>query len=313
MSWLGIFENIISDIIVLFFAIGFGWVIFFFFNRNKKLKFFGIKNNKRIVIYVANLRVKKAGALGIDNVPRSYEGHAVAYKEMICANQFRDFFNYLVPSLAEKPNILSKLLISDVKVEVLISPLQESSLENQTTFITLGSPAYNVASKYLQDNHHSAVQFSLGSMPKKGVVSSNYYPPPTGSPLANESPYSGHAGGTADPAWAPAGDTGIALDGPSGPKMTEDEKPNKSEIRIKGLHPFDQTTCGFIERINDQDSDRKFFHVAGLSELSTAGAAYHLINHWASLEKKYGQDTYFIRMVNVDLADYRRSTVVFER
>ena len=181
MSWSGICENIIADIIIGLFTILIAWAIFFFFHRNKKLDFFGIRKYKRIVVYVANLSVRKSGALGIDNVVRSYEGHAVAYKEMVCANQFRDFFNYLVPSLAEKPNLLSKLLISDVKVEVIISPLQESLLEKQASVITLGSPAYNAASKYLQDNHLSKVNFSLGLMPYKGVVSINYNSPPTGT------------------------------------------------------------------------------------------------------------------------------------
>jgi hypothetical protein len=300
MSWSGICENIIADIIIGLFTILIAWAIFFFFHRNKKLDFFGIRKYKRIVVYVANLSVRKSGALGIDNVVRSYEGHAVAYKEMVCANQFRDFFNYLVPSLAEKPNLLSKLLISDVKVEVIISPLQESLLEKQASVITLGSPAYNAASKYLQDNHLSQVTFSLGSMPYKG--------------------YGGLAAGTADSVFPLPGDTGA---GPSGPQIEFDPlsceeneaetKSNKSEIHIEGLLPFHQTTYGFIERINDKDSNRKFFYVAGLSELSTAGAAYHLLSQWSSLEKKYGKDSRFIRMVSVDPTDYTKSSIVFEK
>jgi len=318
MSLMGVLENLLSDAIFLLLAIFLGWVIFQFFRRNKKLEFFQIKETRRIVIYVANLRVRKCGAIGIDNQIRSYAGQAIAYKEIQCANQFRDFFNYLIPSLADRPGILSKLLISDVKVEIAISPLTEAQLEKQASFITFGSPAYNMASQFLHDKHLSKVTFRFGKLSKKDIDSGNFYSPPTGSSQSALAGDTGYAGGTAELVFDLPGDTG-----PSGPPISHhrssfdetiaEQGVSESEIIIEGIPPFTQTTYGFIECIVDKDANRKLFYVAGLSEVATAGAAYHLISHWSSLEKKYGKRSQFIRMVNVDPTDYTKSTIVFER
>jgi len=120
MTLAGITENLVSDVIFLLIAIGLGRMVFVLTRRAKLLKFFGIASSRRITIYLSNLRVTPGGAIGINDRRLSYQGSAAAFGEMLIANRFRDLFNYLIPSLSETPGILSKLLISDVQVNLLL-------------------------------------------------------------------------------------------------------------------------------------------------------------------------------------------------
>jgi hypothetical protein len=162
MSWDGIIENVISDILFLLITAVLGWMFLVFPRRTKLLEFFGVREGRRMVIYLSNLRVARGGATGIDNRRRSYQGAAASFLEMAAANRFRDVFNYLLPSLSDRPGVLSKLLVSDVQVQLMHSPLHEDELDCSSPFITLGSPAYNIASRFVEERLHSQAQFRLG-------------------------------------------------------------------------------------------------------------------------------------------------------
>ena len=163
MTCLGILENLISDVLFVLGAILLGWAIYFVTRHTRLIRFFGVTESRRLTIYLSNLRVRTGGAIGIDGQPRSYQGSAVTFGEMQCANRFRDLFRYPLPSIADKPGILSKLLISDVQVELFRSPLTQEELERAASIITLGSPAYNVASRFVERELQSQFWFRTDS------------------------------------------------------------------------------------------------------------------------------------------------------
>jgi len=154
-----IIVNVVSDFVFVAIVIVAGWVVFATTRRTRLLSFYGLDASRRIVVYLSNLRVMSGGAIGIDSRRRSYQGSAGAFGEMHVATEFRDLFNYLVPSLSERPGLLSKLLISDVQVQLRPSPLSQGQIEPSCPFVTLGSPAYNAASGYVESQLNSKARF----------------------------------------------------------------------------------------------------------------------------------------------------------
>lgn len=151
--------NIISDIIFLVIALLIGWVIYYYTRRRKLFKFFKISDTKRLVVYLSNLRIQQYGALAINGKPASYQGSSIVYKELIASYKFRDNFNYIAPSLSDKPGLLSKLLISDVTVRSQISVLHQDHIDHNTSIITLGSPTYNLVSSHIEQHQSNIVRF----------------------------------------------------------------------------------------------------------------------------------------------------------
>ena len=154
-----ILANLISDFLFLLIVIIIGWIFYALTQRSKVLKFFGIDGSRRIAVYLSNLRVQRGGSIGVDGRPRAYQGTAIAFGEMLAANRFREVFNYILPSLSDKPGILSKLLISDIQLQFAPSPLTLGELEHSCSFISLGSPKYNVASGFIETALHSRARF----------------------------------------------------------------------------------------------------------------------------------------------------------
>jgi hypothetical protein len=240
----------------------------------------------------------------VDGQLRSYRGSAAGFGEMFEANRFRDLFNYLLPSLSENPGILSKLLISDVQVQLLHSPLKQEQIERSSSFITLGSPAYNLASEFAETKLHSDAKLRLGQLDLGDQQSLPFDTLPY-------SPYTdAHAAGTADiytgatgsavttpselsdsgsPARIPEQTPGFihkasrGVDPSATPTRQTDQQP--PAILVDGVPDMTDTTYGFIERLIDRECNRCIFYVAGTSELATAGAANHLISEWEKLSQ----------------------------
>lgn len=154
-----IIVNVVSDFIFVAVVILVGWTLFVATRRRQLLRFYGADASRRIVIYLSNLRVIPGGAIGIDNLRRSYQGSTAAFGEMQVASRFRDLFNYLLPSLSERPGVLSKLLISDIQVQLQPSPLSRGEVDRSCPFVTLGSPAYNAASGLAETELNSRARF----------------------------------------------------------------------------------------------------------------------------------------------------------
>jgi len=326
MMWEDIVGNLIADFLFVVIAIGIGWVIFIFTKRTRLLKFFGIGDNRRLVIYLSDLRLKSGDTFGIDDKRRSYTGSAVAFGEMQSANRFRDLLNYFLPSLSETPGFLSKLLISDVQTQMLRSPSSEEKIEQSASFITLGSPAYNNASGFVEERLHSRARFVSGTTrlpfpdePVKSVGVLNTddarSSSPTGSIVQEETKFTS-AGSVAEVANIPSSHL------PSGNKVSEHPfrsmKPvtpleSPTSITVEGIPPLTESTYGFVERLVDHEHKRSVFYVAGISELATVGAANFLISEWEKLQRKHGNDKNFLVMLRFESTDSRRWTVVFEK
>jgi len=298
MSWCGITEGVISNFVFLAITIVIGWCIFRFTRRTQLLKFFGINESRRIAIYLSELKLEQGDASGIDNRFYSYTGSAVAFGEMQSANRFRDLFNYFLPSLSDVPNFLSKLLISDVHVQLQHSPASTGEIEYSASFITFGSPVYNLASRFVESKLHSKAQFSLQktaftnsdrttNLGIMGLVEIHDSPSPipSGTPIPEK-----------------------RFETPSEPLQWI----NQTTINVEGIPPLHDSTYGFVERIIDHENKRSVFYVAGISELSTVGAANFLITEWGKLQQKFGNDKNFLVMLKFEPNDYRRWAKIFE-
>jgi hypothetical protein len=159
MTLEGIAENIISDFLFVLIPLLFGWMFLVFTHRVQLLKFFGVYNSRRIVIYLSNLIISPGSASGVNNKQWGYHGPAVPFYELPVANHLQGLFNYLLPSFSDGSSILRKLLISDVQVQLMPSPHEQGQPEQLTSFITLGSPMYNTISCFVESGLHSKVQF----------------------------------------------------------------------------------------------------------------------------------------------------------
>lgn len=158
--FVSISANLISDVIFLLLFFLLAWLIYYFTKRRKLFKFFSIEDPKRLNVYLSRLFIKPGGAIGITGQPASYQGISIVYNEAMAANRFRENFNYLSPSFSDKPGLLSKILLSDVQVQTIVSVANTTEIDYTTSLITLGSPTYNLVSREAQNNSHSQVQFA---------------------------------------------------------------------------------------------------------------------------------------------------------
>lgn len=76
---------------------------------------------------------------------------------------FQRLFNFVIPCVESQPGFLKWLFISDVTVEVLPSPVNQGEVERNSTFIAVGSPGYNIASKRIEDSLHSLARFTTNN------------------------------------------------------------------------------------------------------------------------------------------------------
>lgn len=329
--------NIVSEFAFLAVAAVLSFIIFRLTHRRKLFRFYGVSKPKRIVVYLSHLGIVRGGAIGIDGeTGYSYHGSSVVVSEAQTANRFRDQFNYPLPSLSDNPGLLGKLLISDAKVDIQLSPAAYEGLERVTSFVTFGSPAYNIASRYVEEKLHSRIRFELG---RAGAGASAGTPmddaPSGGDPLARAfaaGPYF-LATGTASEieidalgppdrsGQLPAGSlssrtnvTGASLvaDG-QGPGPTVERPEIRAKILLEGLAPITDTRQAFVERLVLHQPSRSIFYVAGLSELGTAGAAHFLFTKWGDLYRKYGDDISFVVVLQIGPTDYRNATIIAER
>ncbi len=299
MTCLGIIENITADIIFILIALVLGRAWIGFTKRRKLQAFFGVSSSKRLTVYVSNLRIQTFGAVGISGRKRSYSGSTVAYGEMQAANRIKDLFSFIIPSVAETSEFLRRLLVSDVAVQVLISPLSVDELEKSSTYISLGSLAFNAASQNIEENTDSHARFRFGVLKKSDVNNLTSPRQPTAYSTDGESFFG-------------SGST-VSLDNHLYGSNDVQEKHESSAIIIEDIPPFEDLTYGFVERVFDYENDRMLFYIAGLSEYSTKGAAFFLSSEWQNLYRKYGADKPFIVMIRVDVSDPTKWSVVLEK
>jgi hypothetical protein len=242
----------------------------------------------------------------------SYEGTAVDHSEIQSANNFRILFNYLIPDFSEVSKLIGKLLFSDVSVQISSAPLHYSNFNSQETIISLGSPAYNSCSSYIESLDNCVVNFEFGSLKLSDIdpmdvppmsysdsdASTYKYPNKSGS-----ASYSDSGMGNSDFLLNPAGTASYFNNQHTNSKNVNiaTKKDNiNSAIIIPGIPRFEDTRYGFIERIINPQNGQCFFYVAGLSTFSTSNAALYLVKHWKDLSKKFTANQSFIVLLKFD-------------
>lgn len=316
--WGDIVINILSDFLTLILGISIYWLFFLIVRRNELLKFFGISKNKKVSIYLSNVRVQKYGSKGLGGILYSYQGQSIPYEESKAAIQLKSLFNYFLPSLFEKPKLLSKLLISDIDANVIASPDEENIIDTSSSIISLGFPAYNSVSNNIENSYKLSAK--SGYVQSQDTSETSSY-----EQLSQQKPNvipSGTAAGTATPyviepttastiPHAEVVHLSTIISGSAGKADITTE--NKPIIAIEGVSPYDDTSVGFVQRVLDIKNKRSIFYVAGLSENSTAGSAYYLIGNWKSLYTKYGSETPFLVLLRIDDFNNRNFEIILEK
>ena len=302
MTKLGVLENLLSDFLFILILLSAGWIWMRFTRRRDLHRFFGVSSTKRLAVYLSNIRVLTFGAVGLSGQKMSYQGTSVAHGEMLAANQLRDLFSFVLPTATEAPTFISKLFFSDVLVQVLVSPLDLSELESEAPIITLGSPAYNLASAIAERAAHNGASFRVGVLKKDDVAQA---PPGETGVVAGSTDtevyYTGITG-----SYPPSG-----LLFPELLPVESEELP--SAILVNGVGDITDSSYGFVQRAHEADSRRFLFYVAGLSEAATAAAAHYLYSQWRNLSRKYRSEIPFLVMLKFEPPDFRKWSVVFER
>lgn len=316
--------NLVSDLIFSLLVFIFFYAVFLATKRRKLLRFFGIETTKKLTIFTSNLIVERYGALGNDGVRYSYQGTAIPNVESKAATQIQNLFNYFLPSQVEKPGFLSALLISDIDVKIFPSPVEDNMVEQNATIVTIGLPPYNLISRYVEKSLYPSVR--LDYVPTitetKKTIRNNLH---QNQRLA----ISDNAGGTAIPtgstitsasvvpsAYVGATDNSVyteVISASFDPHSSgDDEHPVSPVLSVQDVPPFTETSVGFVQKIFDSQNKRYFFYIAGLSENSTAGSAYYLVNNWENLNKTYGSKASFYVLLKVSDSNNRISQIILK-
>jgi len=155
-----IFAGFIANLIFLVFTILIGWAFFLFVRRRKLLKFFGVVNSKKLIIYLSNIRVVEGGSIGIDDKRKNYSGNTVTLGEANMAGLIGELFNYLIPGLRHQPGILKYLLVTDIQVYPTPSLLRIEDIDKSSSIVTFGSPGYNIVSEWIEQQLSPSIKFS---------------------------------------------------------------------------------------------------------------------------------------------------------
>jgi len=157
--FIDILIGLASNFLFLLLILIASYLIFNIKRRKKLYNFFNITTNHKLLIYISNLKILPGGSHGFDGKPRSFQGYSVTYWEYLKSEELKSIFYYPIPSFSEQPGILKKLLVADIQVLILPSPLQLEKIDLSSSIVTLGSPGYNLVSKYLEETLKSKARF----------------------------------------------------------------------------------------------------------------------------------------------------------
>jgi hypothetical protein len=151
--WVSVSTNIVAALIWTVFVaatVAFGYWL----RRRRVLKFFGLQNHARVVIYSSRLWVPCLTSLGPDDAPRSFEGIASPGYEAKLIADIYVFFDGWAPL----PRWAGSLIWQDIAVEPLVSP-PPGEIEQHDTLIAIGSPGYNRVSEAIEAELAPPVRF----------------------------------------------------------------------------------------------------------------------------------------------------------
>ncbi len=159
--FINILLGLASNFLFLLLIILISYFLFFIRRRKNLYDFFNITNSRKLIIYLSHLKIHQGGSHGFDGIPRSFQGYCVTYAEYLFSEELKSIFYYPIPALSEQPGILKKLLVADIQVIVSPSPFKIEEMDLSASIVTLGSPGYNIVSKYLEENIKSNAKFEL--------------------------------------------------------------------------------------------------------------------------------------------------------
>lgn len=162
MFWNNVGAGVIANALFVALTIGFG-IFFLAIRRRALLRFWGIREIKKIRIYISHLRITRGGALDASDTPRSYQGSVVTLLESEMGALIKNLFFAIVPGGAVQPSWIQALLLVSADVEVQPAPNQAQQIEQDGTVVSLGSPGYNVVSEAIETNYNSPVKFVNGN------------------------------------------------------------------------------------------------------------------------------------------------------
>ncbi len=151
--------NLTAELTFLLFALAGGWAYVLATQRRPLLRFFRVQNSRQLVLYWSRLFIMRGGSAGEGGLPRSFEGTAVPFTETVFLPPFQRLFNYVIPGLEDQPGIFRRLLLADVAIRASVSPPGSTEIDATSSIVSFGSPGYNVASRWIEQTHHSIGQF----------------------------------------------------------------------------------------------------------------------------------------------------------
>ncbi len=303
---IGVISNLVT--ILLLFAIG--WLIYKFASRKHLLSFFGISRTKKIKVYVSNIKVLKGGSIGIDEVRRAYQGVTVAFEEMKAASEISKLFNVILPSFTEQPGFLKHLLFSDIKYETAF-PNNINKIDPEVSLITLGSPAYNAISDYVEKKYKPLATFRWGPGPRSDLNNSGQF-------IMSPTAFSTQPVVLYSDVHPLTSGSIVSVEGMEWDTSSEKQKQKTKEVEhspaiiIPGRGPYEEAKYGFVERIVDHEHNCSLFYIAGLCELTTAAAAYYLIKNWRKLQKRFPEHKSLVVLLEFDLENINNYKIVFQ-
>jgi hypothetical protein len=152
--WVSVSENIVAAVI---WSVLVAATVFFvyWFRRRRVLKFFGLQNHARVVIYASRLWVPAYTSLGPDGQERSFEGIASpGYEAKLIAKMYIFFDGW-----APLPKWAGSLSWENIAVEPVVSP-PPGEIEQHATLIAIGSPGYNIVSEAIESDLAPPVRFA---------------------------------------------------------------------------------------------------------------------------------------------------------
>jgi|SRR5882724_1449362 len=120
-----------------------------FFGRRRFLAFFGLDGSRAVTVYVSNLNVPSGTAVALDGAARSYSGGAVPEYEVRLLPTLHRTFNLLAAGTDRLPDVLKRILASDIEVNVVAAPTAIGALDADATIVAVGGAAYNSAAARL--------------------------------------------------------------------------------------------------------------------------------------------------------------------
>jgi hypothetical protein len=154
--WVSVSGNLVAALIwVLLVAAAVG--LWYTTRRRKLLKFFGLQNHRRVVIYASRLDVVSGGSLRLDRSGGSFQAIATPEYEVNLIAAIKVFFDRSARFLKWQGTPL--LSWADINVEAVVSPPAPDQIEPRDTFIAIGSPGYNSASQAIEADFAAIVRF----------------------------------------------------------------------------------------------------------------------------------------------------------